>query len=526
MKMELKPRPCDAPWRFYEKPEGTIEYRQIIDGWLRTWQEYVPSCYDGREPVPLVLSLHGAAHHSADSYTAWQLIAERENFIVVYPHSLIEEIKFNVWEAFGPDDGMPDDVQYIDRLIDIICGKYNIDPGRIYMQGQSVGDNMASTYLFVHGDRIAAAAPLSGPASCSTFYHRGEEKPYRYPHCAVPVIRTHGSEDTQQPLGGLGKICIMSPSGEEKPKDLSDTARYNKWAIGQRPSLELWKSANGCDPLPRLGLRGRYSWAVYAGQPCDLIYYVVEGGEHGPYLDMADNIWTYFFSHYRRVGGKAERIAGGKSVEPDSGAIALADGAALAYVDNRPVQLDGDGRTARAVNGSCYVPAGFLEKAFPGARVLPYNDGKAIRMRIGGNELQAAMGNRCVVWNESLRDMPTTMFFDGCLYLPIAPLAELVLGFKESAGRGAYYLNAFGGAMSFDFSCIIKELLGTQRALSVEETLDLEDGLRRSGNMEYAPHNVAGDKYSGTPEEIFALLKKKYTQELENYLGQNRRKGV
>ena len=265
---------------------------------------------------------------------------------------------------------------------------------------------------------------------------------------------------------------------------------------------------------------------MYAGQPCDLIYYVVEGGEHGPYLDMADNIWRFFFSHYRRVNGETERVESPWNIEPDCGAIALADGAALAYVDNRPVQLDGDGRTARAVNGSCYVPAGFLEKAFPGARVLPYNDGKAIRMRIGGNELQAAMGNRCVVWNESLRDMPTTMFFDGCLYLPIAPLAELVLGFKESAGRGAYYLNAFGGAMSFDFSCIIKELLGTQRALSVEETLDLEDGLRRSGNREYAPHNVAGDKYSGTPEEIFALLKKKYTQELENYLGQNRRKGV
>lgn len=105
MKMELKSRPCDAPWRFYEKPEGTIEYRQIIDGWLRTWQEYVPSCYDGREPVPLVLSLHGAAHHSADSYTAWQLIAERENFIVVYPHSLIEEIKFNVWRPSAPTTG-------------------------------------------------------------------------------------------------------------------------------------------------------------------------------------------------------------------------------------------------------------------------------------------------------------------------------------------------------------------------------------------------------------------------------------
>ena len=519
MNIELKPRPCDAPWRFYEKPEGTIEYRQMIDGWLRTWQEYVPSCYDGKTPVPLVLSLHGAAHHSADSYTAWQLIAERENFIVVYPHSLIEEIKFNVWEAFGPDDGMPNDVQYIDRLIDIVCEKYNIDTQRIYMQGQSVGDNMVSTYLFSHGYRIAAAAPLSGPASCSTFFRHGDPQPFRYPHFSVPVIRTHGSEDTQQPLGTLGKICIMSPSGEDKPKDLSDAARYNKWVIGQRPSLELWKKANNCSIYPKLGMRGRYSWAVYDGQPNDLIYYIVEGGEHGPYLDMADNIWSYFFSHYRRVNGKVERVESKNNSDTDTGAIAIANGAVNAYVNNKLEKVDPNGRSIRVLNGYFYAPVRFLERAVNNATVEIYEGGRAARIKIGENNLQLSTGNRCVVWNNSLRDMPTTLYIDDSIYVPIEWILELVLGFRAASRWDACYINKSGGKMSFDFACIIKELLGVQPILSTEETLNLEEKLRASGNKEYMAHNVAGEKYKGTAEQIFSQLKEKYKNNLEEFLG-------
>ena len=166
--IKLKSRPNGAAERFYEAPP-TAEYSQMIGGWLRTWKEYVPSCYDGSRPVPLVLSVHGAAHHHADRNTAWQLVAERENFIVVYPHCLIEGIKFNSWNDYGPDDRMPDDVAYFDRLIDIICEKYNIDTQRIYIQGQSVGDTMASTYVFERGERIAAAALLSGPQGTARF---------------------------------------------------------------------------------------------------------------------------------------------------------------------------------------------------------------------------------------------------------------------------------------------------------------------------------------------------------------------
>lgn len=517
----LKPRACDAPWRFYEQPEGTIEYEQIIDGWLRTWKEYVPSCYDGSHPVPLVLSVHGAAHHSADSYTAWQLIAERENFIVVYPHSLIEEIKFNVWNTFSQEEGMPDDVRYFDQLIDIICEKYNIDTRRIYMQGQSMGDLMVSTYLFSHGDRIAAAAPLSGPACCSAFYTFGDPQPHIYPHHALPVIRTHGSEDTQQPLGTMGKICIMSASGEEKPTDFSDTARYNKWVIGQKPNIDLWLRANGCDPLPKLGMRGRYAWFVYEGHPNDLVFYIVEGGEHGPYLDMADNIWTYFFSRYRRVNGKVEEIPDAPHIRPDTNAIALAEGASLAYVNNQLVPLDEKQRITRVIENHYYVPADFLETAFPDTKVMLYEEGTAAHITIGSNRMQIAMGNRAVVWNESLRDMPTTLYFDGSLYVPIEAIAELAFHFHSARDHGACYICETGGMMSYDFAYVIRELLGTQKPVTTDEILLLEDELRAAGNKQYAAHNIGGDKYSGTQEEIFALLKNRYQEQYEAYLSRH-----
>lgn len=517
MKMELKARPCDAPWRNYEKPEGTKEYSGMIDGWLRTWKEYVPSCYDGSSPVPLVLSVHGSAYHHADVNTAWQLIAERENFIVVYPHSLIEEIKFNVWNTFSKEDGMPDDTEYIDKLIDLMLEKYNIDESRIYIQGQSVGDGMTSTYLFAHGDRIAAAAPLSGPTSPVNFVDPESGEVFRYPKYPVPVVRTHGSEDTMQPMGGLGKICVMAASGEERPIDHSDQARHDKWIVGQKINLDVWRKVNGGMGMPKLGMKGRYNWMVYEGEQCNTAFYIVEGGQHGPYLDMADNLWSCFFSGYRRVNGKSEYTGANRSVEPDTDAVALADGAAYAYVGNQKVAL-GENGMVREVDGEFYVPAKSLEQLFAGTTVELYeNGGPCARIKIGGGELQAAAGNRAMVWNETLQDMPTSLVFDGMLYVPAAWIAELVFGYQPVSAYHVCYIG-HGGKLTYDMAYVIREILGTEPEVTPAQSLAREYELRQLKSKDYKPHNVAGDKYKNCgPEEIFSILKKEYQAQADAY---------
>jgi poly(3-hydroxybutyrate) depolymerase len=516
--MKLTSRANDANWRFYNEPEGTKEYKGMIDGFLRTWREYVPSCYDGSKAVPLVLSFHGAAHHSAHQYTAWQLIAERENFIVLYPESLIQEIKFNVWHAFTKEDGMPDDVEYVDKLIDLMIEKYNIDETRIYVQGQSVGDNMASTYIYDHGDRIAAAAPLSGPACISNFVDE-EGNVIVKPKYQVPVIRTHGSEDTQQPLGGLGKICVMSPKGEEKPTDVSEEARKVKWLIGIEPNNKFWIEKNACNPLPKLTLDGRYEIAIYEGNPCDMVFYSVQTGEHGPYLDMADNIWSYFFSAYQRVNGEIIKNEPSRVLVRDYYAIALAEGAKYAYVNNEKVAIhDSDEHETKVINGEYYVPVSSLARLFENTEVSLYDEGKCAVISKGMDQIQVASGNRAVVFNETLRDMPTTLYLNGEAYVPVCWISELLNGTKATVGYNACYINKDGGEMSFDFAFIIKKILGMEYDRSNLERVELEESLKKKGDKQYAAHNVAGDIYGGKSEEIFQKLKEKYEADYAEYV--------
>ena len=516
MKMKIEPRPCEETWRAYKNPPG-IFCEQIIDGWLRTWEEYVPKCYDGSVPVPLVLSVHGAAHHTADRYTAWQLIAERENFIVVYPHCLIEEIKFNVWDSYSASDGMPDDVAYIDQLIDIIIKKYNIDETRIYIQGQSVGDNMVSTYILAHGDRVAAAAPLSGPASSSVLVSPETGTIIRRPIVPVPVIRTHGSEDTDQPLGALGRICIMGSKGEEKARVLTDEARKLKWIIGQRLNIEIWRNANGCSELPKISMFGRYNWLVYEGKPCDFVFYIVQGGEHGPYLDMADNLWTYFFRKYRRVNGEIikDEIAG--KIEEDVGAIALAAGANEAYVNNQRVAVDSDGHEIKVIDGIFYAPISFVPVAIPDAQINISENGEVAEIIHKGDQVQVAMGNRVVVYNEHLRDLPRTLVFEGILYVPIAEIMSLLLGFQASTGYNTLYLCQRGGIMTYDLAYVIREILGKEPNITPAQTLQMEQD-QQKGKGQFAAHTVMNEKYYGTEEEVFSQLKEKYESNLHAYL--------
>jgi poly(3-hydroxybutyrate) depolymerase len=510
MNNRILPKSCDSSWRDLVRPEGLKLCKERIDGWYRTWSEYVPSSYDGSQPVPLVLTVHGAAHHFAETNTAWPLVAEREGFIVVYPHCLVEGIMFNLWRDYDEDGDMPDDIRYFDELLKIIQEKYNIDPERIYIQGQSNGDMMTSTYLFERGNVFAAAAPLSGPSGAYRFVSPETGEIIRAPQFPVPIIRTHGSEDLGGPSGKRGgKSCYIRPEPAVKPA-ITDEMRKSKLQAHLLIHLILWARTNGCEKLPKLSMAGRYSWLSFpAENGCDLTFYIVEKGEHGPYLDMADNIWTYFFSRYKRVDGKVVRMDMAENTVPlDRGAIALAEGATCAYVNNQRVSLDQEktvmefpgGSSAEVLTDSSdsseesvkvsqkdspadsaidestshktlvigdifYVPAAFLPTAFPGTELILEDEGRSARLSGHGHEIQMAMGNRVIFWDGHLRDIHRILYYDDTLYVPIADIAALY-GMKHAQGRQACYICERGGEMSYDFAYIIRTILGTEPVLT------------------------------------------------------------
>ena len=138
-------------------PGNLKEYRAVLaDDIEDVWYEYVPNSYDPEKKTPLVVSMHGGLMTGWGQavYTSWTLVADREGFIVVFPNAASKRMWMmecdweKVIETLGqisgdvpllhkPENHVEDyhDVKKTVKLIEKMKEKYNIDAGRIYMQG-------------------------------------------------------------------------------------------------------------------------------------------------------------------------------------------------------------------------------------------------------------------------------------------------------------------------------------------------------------------------------------------------------
>ena len=175
---------------------GTI----ISSGQKREYLLYVPKSYDRTKPTPLVISLHGAMTwpSSLMAVSQWNLVADENGFIVVYPAGTGFGPKY--WDMTGSDtpSRMPD-VIFISELIDKLEASYNIDRARIYANGLSKGGGMAFVLSCTLSDRIAAVGMVSAGLDPGWDWCTD--------HRPVPVIAFHGTAD---PLclynGGYSKL--------------------------------------------------------------------------------------------------------------------------------------------------------------------------------------------------------------------------------------------------------------------------------------------------------------------------------
>lgn len=499
MELKLSPQPFETNERRTVPEPGIENYTIQFDGWYRTYQVYVPPVYDGNKSVPLVITLHGAAHPryaSAMHYTTWAKLAKRENFIVLYPNSLYENDKvqgigWNLWRDYDGEGILPDDIKYIDHLIDLICEQYNIDKTRIYMQGQSNGDNMTSTYIFERGNRIAAAATTSGPIGAERFVDENGEY-FRLPNCPVPVIRRCGSEDVTGPLGKAPKSCYIHPEIPKSERVITEEERLFKWQSHLLPNIYTWKRTNQTKDNPRIGLHDNYSWFVWDGDECDYTFYTIEGGEHGPLPDLAENIWTYFFTGWRLVDGKHIRCEPEIKRDTDKGAVALASGVSMAYVDNEKVELT---HPVFEKNGDFYVAACDLQKLFPNCSVELTDENQSCNIRYEGGEAQFAAGNCAFVKNERVLSTARTEWVENTLYLPMMNFAHKVLSLNCISGRGACYLSTSNGTMSYNLARMIREILGAEHIATLAECRELEVNNHRSRAEDDAVYEAVYNDY-------------------------------
>lgn len=274
-----------AAYRLVDRTNGTIE----SGGESRSYLLYVPESYDPSRPAPLVISLHGflqwPAHQSG--LTGWKELADEYGFILVDP-SGTGFLKH--WRTGLSGAGPSPDVTFISDLIEALESEYNIDPGRIYVNGLSNGGGMTALLACELADRVAAMGSVAGAYSFPWSACESERR--------VPAMIFHGTGDPIVPYGGEGRAG----------------ARHNL------PDVPAWVEGlaehNGCDLTPaEIPAQGEVSGVRYEGCAGDaeVIFYTIAGGGHswpgGGWLprflvghttddvDATREMWEFFEEH-------------------------------------------------------------------------------------------------------------------------------------------------------------------------------------------------------------------------------------
>ena len=201
--------------------QETLKESIVHDDLVRDYIVHIPSSYDNKVPIPLVLCFHGyGGTASGISYTNFNDVSDTANFIVVYPQGTLLKRKSH-WNVGGWTlDSKIDDVGFISSLLDSLSERYNINQSRIYSTGMSNGGYMSFLLACQLSDRIAAIASVTGSMTPQTYNLCNPQRP-------IPVLQIHGTNDQKVPYKG-----------------------NRKWSLSINKVLEYWINYNNCDITP------------------------------------------------------------------------------------------------------------------------------------------------------------------------------------------------------------------------------------------------------------------------------------
>jgi poly(hydroxyalkanoate) depolymerase family esterase len=208
----------------------------------RQYQVFVPSAYTGHSPVPMVMVLHGCNQTEVNmiNETRFKDLAERDNFIVVYP--FITSYPFlparlpNCW-GFFIDEQIHKGAGEVEDLYQIaleVEAAFKIDPNRRFVTGLSSGAGMAVDLAAARNEYFAAAGSVEGlpysETSSSVVFGCGLQGHFKPISADVAAMRAEESRpDEQRPTPIIvvhdRNDCIVNLTGGANIRD-SWLARY------------------------------------------------------------------------------------------------------------------------------------------------------------------------------------------------------------------------------------------------------------------------------------------------------------
>jgi len=253
-----------------------------IDDVTRTYAVHLPHAYDQQQHYPVVILLHGRNQDAGDMarLTHFNQLADKDAIIAVYPNAAHGQWNVGVrpeepspfaprrggggrrggWPGGGggypgggggggggyPGGGQsggqtpeetknrpepPDDVAFLNQMLDQLALKYSVDTHRIYATGLSDGGFMALRAGCSMADRVAAIAAV-GAAMPKTMIC--------LPARAVPALFINSTEDPVVPDGGgnykPGRFHVLSAEDSAKT-----WAKFDR--CGEKPAQDKLPSA-------------------------------------------------------------------------------------------------------------------------------------------------------------------------------------------------------------------------------------------------------------------------------------------
>lgn len=203
---------------FQASAQTTIIDSIFNGGVWRNYRVYIPAMYTGASSVPLVLNLHGYTSNAIQEefYADFRPIADTANFILIHPNGT-DPGGGQFWNGYTMSS--PNDVGFIEALIDTISTQYMINANRVYTCGMSNGGIMSYYLAWKLNDKFAAIGSVTG--SMTNFGLSTCVPPDN-----MPVIEIHGTADGTVPYNGDGTFAPIDSI------------------------IDFWADYNNCNPIP------------------------------------------------------------------------------------------------------------------------------------------------------------------------------------------------------------------------------------------------------------------------------------
>lgn len=255
--LSVEPVACPSP----ALPAGNTSVTLQVGALTRSYVLHVPSTYDGRTPVPLILDFHevggsGASELSSSPYPA---ATDAEGVVMAFPDGLRGPVG-TAWNVGPCCIADVDDVAFARALVADVQRTACIDPDRVYSVGILTGGGLVH-YLACHAaDVFAAVAPAA-------FDLLAENVDDCNPGRPITVISFRGTAPSRVPYaGGASSLVPGMPVT----------------FLGAQTTFERWAEIDGCTGSP--SPEDSHGCSSYSGCPAEVevILCTKQGGGEDP----------------------------------------------------------------------------------------------------------------------------------------------------------------------------------------------------------------------------------------------------